>query len=837
MIPAVVLCGALMLTNAQTNAPLGRQDHPRAPTGVLVPSNQILRPVGMRAEFTARPTDIAISPDGQSVAVAISTWVAVYSFAGVFQRTLLLPAAATYSGLAFSPDGKRLAVSSAAGVTLFWMVGEARPVTIPVPDKIPCGLVFDPARPFLYVALNGTNMLARIDLNQSMVTATIDVAVAPLNVTLTPDGRQLFISNWGGRRTVATDLTASSAGSKIVVDKRGVAASGIVSVVDLSTFVRVADIEVGLHPGGIQASPDGKVVAVANANSDSVSLIDPSSLAVVATVNLPAYPEKYIGSSPTSVAFGADSNRLYVSCAGNNSVTVLALRNGIYEVDNVLPTDWYPVAVAAISRSGGDVVFVANAKGSSSRAGVAPFSASKRPGSLIRIDMQKLVPQGPPRKHLGPPTIASLNAPFQKISLPVGSPSNLAELGIQHVFLIIKENRTYDQVLGDLPVGNGDPGLSIYGRDVTPNHHALASGFVTLDNFSATGVVSADGHQWITQAMASDYIERSAAAGWPRSYPYSGEDPLAFAPTGFIWDNALGHGLSVRVYGEFTLAAIPYTRSWTEYLLDAASPQLRYATPSRNTVTSTANIIERDYPTFAMNVPDQFRARIFLDKFRQFVSQGQMPNLVLIWLPADHTAGTAPGAPSPASMVADNDLALGNIVEAISSSPYWASSAIFVTEDDSQDGVDHVDGHRTICLVASPYARRAALDSTSYNQTSIVRTIEDLLGLPPMNKFDAAALPMRSVFTTTPDFTPYRALPNGTSLWVMNANAGLLKGREQSDALASQKMNFSVPDAAPERTLNRILWRAAKGPNAKYPKVPHRPDCEVDDDEGTEMKK
>jgi hypothetical protein len=242
-------------------------------------------------------------------------------------------------------------------------------------------------------------------------------------------------------------------------------------------------------------------------------------------------------------------------------------------------------------------------------------------------------------------------------------------------------------------------------------------------------------------------------------------------------------------------------------------------------------IIEPDYPAFALNVPDQFRARIFLNKFQQYVASGKMPNLVIIWLPSDHTAGITPGYPAPANMVADNDLALGQIVQAISTSSYWPNSAVIVTEDDAQNGVDHVDGHRTLCLVASPYARRGIVDSTSYNQTSIVRTIEDLLGMKPMNKFDASALPMKSVFQTVPNMSPYLAVPNLTPLAQINPPARTLKGPQQKAALASLKMDFVHPDAAPEGPLNRILWHAAKGWDARYPKIPHRPDCKIDDDD------
>jgi DNA-binding beta-propeller fold protein YncE len=790
--------------------------------GYLVPSNQFLQPAGSRVEFPGSPTDLAVSPDGSIVALSVSDHVLLYTPAGSLLRTVQLPGAATYSGLIFSADGQSIAASNALGVSIFGVAAGSPVVTVTVPDPVPCGLAFDPVRPYLYVALNNTNRVARIDLGQMLVTDTAPVGVAPVGVAITPAGDSLFVSNWGGRLPVASDLTAPSAGTQVVVDSRGIAASGTVSALSLASFQVIGNIAVGLHPGAIRMSPDGAMAAVANANSDSVSFVDTASLTVTGTTVLTAFPRGYAGSSPTALAFSADSSRLYVACAGNNSVVALALKDGSYQVKASAPTDWYPVALAIGPQAGKTTVFVANAKGIGSRDGGSPYAVESRLGTWGRFAADDMI---------SPSRVSSLNNLFENTPVPLGSPANLKDLGIQHVFLIIKENRTYDQILGDLGQGNGAPALATYGAQVTPNHHLLASQFVTLDNFYSTGVVSADGHQWITQAMATDYIERSLSAAWPRSYPYAGGDPLAFAPTGFIWDNALRNGLSVRIFGEFTQAAATYSQTWTEYLADAQAAQMQYAAPSHSPVAPVNAIIEPDYPSFALNVPDQFRARIFLEKFQRYVASGNVPNLVIIWLPSDHTAGITPGYPAPADMVADNDLALGQIIQAISTSPYWPSSAVLVTEDDAQNGVDHVDGHRTICLVASPYARHRAVDSTSYNQTSIVRTIEDLLGLPPMNKFDAAALPMKSLFVTVPNLAPYLALPNLTPLARINPPANSLKGAERRAALASLKMDFVHPDAAPENEVNRFLWHAAKGWNVRYPKVPHRPDCRVDDDD------
>jgi YVTN family beta-propeller protein len=691
---------------------------------------------------------------------------------------------------------------------------------------LPCGLVFDPAAEVLYVALNKSNQVARIDLAENRITDVLPVGIAPLGVAIHPGGNRLYVTNSGGRVPLPGDRVAVSSGARVVVDERGIASSGTVSVIDLPGFTIAGSVEVGLHPTGVQASPDGTLVAVANANSDSISLINASTLSVAASTDIPAFPQGHSGSSPTALAFNREGTRLFVTCGGNNSVVALALQDGQYQIDSSAPVDWYPVSVAV----GDGAVFVANAKGVGLIGG-AKSNVHSRSGTIVSI---------PFAAFDGSDAVARLNDPFDTYPAPAFPPEGgglargrarprtrnpFGNLGVRHVFLIIKENRTYDQVLGDLRVGNGDPSLAIYGANITPNHHRLASEFVTLDNFYATGTVSADGHQWITQAMTSAYVERGYTAAWPRSYPYSGEDPLAFVSTGFLWENARRNGFTVRIFGEFTQQAMPYPHSWTEYLADAAAPQIRYSASSSSALESIREIIEPAYPTFALNVPDQFRARIFLDKFREYEANGNLPNLAILWLPSDHTAGTSPGYGTPASMVADNDLALGRIVEAISNSSYWRSSAVFVVEDDAQDGFDHVDGHRTVCLVASPYARRAVVDSTSYNQTSIVRTIEDLLGLRPMNKFDAAALPMRSVFTSTPDFAPYVASPNRVRIDAVNPSAAALKRRQRKDAAASAKMDFSHPDAAPEDILNQILWRAAKGDAKRCPRTRHATAC------------
>jgi YVTN family beta-propeller protein len=797
---------------------------------VLVTTNQVVDPAGRRVQFAGRPMDLAVSPAGDRVAVLLSGSLRIFTPSGQAVRTI--PVNPSAGGMAFRPDGARILISQLKangeqGIAVVDPAAAAAPAWIPLPaNSAPAGIAIDSAGSFAYVALNRANLLARVDLASGLV-ATVPVGVAPFGVALTLDGTRLFVTNQAGSRPAAGQTTAPSAGTPILIDERGIARSGSVSVIDTGGFKVIAELPTGLLPGAVTMSPDGLLAAVANANSDSVTIFRTDTLRRDSNLPVPALPQAS-GSSPTAVAFNAAGDRLYVACGGNNSVAVLQRnplrpfdrrrRSTAYSVIGAFPTDWYPMSIAAAADG---TLFVANSKGIGTRNAASRFTITAWTGTMNIIDPQA-IESGLTR------AASDANQPFSSAALPAGAPADLHSLGIDHVFFIIKENRTYDQVLGDAGSGNSDPTLTNYGAAVTPNHHALAAQFVLLDNFFAAGTVSPDGHQWLTQAMVTPYLER-AFPTFIRSYPYSGEDPLAFAPTGFLWTNAQAHGLSVRVYGEYTLAAASYPLKWADYLLDA-SGAMQSLTPAGSPIAALNPLVDHAYPAFALNVPDQYRARIFLDRFQQFQAANTLPNLVILQLPADHTVGVTPNSPSPNAMVADNDLAVGRIVDAISNSPYWPRSAIFITEDDAQDGVDHVDGHRTLCLVISPYTRRRAVDSTHYNHTSIVRTIEDLLGLPPMNKFDAAALPMRSVFTIKPDLTPYVAQPNQVSLLQLTPALAALSGAELRAALQSKAMNFSVPDAAPEDELNRILWHAARGWQTPFPRVPHGPGCPPEKD-------
>ena len=415
------------------------------------------------------------------------------------------------------------------------------------------------------------------------------------------------------------------------------------------------------------------------------------------------------------------------------------------------------------------------------------------------------------------------NQPPRPVPERIGEPSL-----IRHVVYIIKENRTYDQVFGALKNGRGNAELCIFGREITPNMHKLADEFGLLDNTYCAGILSADGHQWSTTAMSTDYMEKSFA-GFPRSYPdgmgIDDVDALAYSPAGFIWDNALKHNISIRNYGEFMMPTVRWRdpnragspgftdcyQTWkgeSDAVIFSCEPGIETIRPFSPT----------GYVGWEMSVPDQYRADFIINELNQFTQRGEFPALTIICLPNDHTSGTSPGCPTPAACMADNDLAFGRIVEALSHSPFWKEMVIFAIEDDPQAGWDHISGYRTTAWCISPWSRRGQTISTLYNTTSVLRTIEQILGLPPMNRFDASATPMFDCFTDQPDFTSYDAVANRVPLDQMNPEPHSIHDPQlRRDAEVSATLNFRQIDAAPEDTLNQILWRSQRGTAIPYP--------------------
>ncbi len=674
------------------------------------------------------------------------------------------------------------------------------------------------------VPLTRDNQLAVIDLEANQIIGKAATGIAPFGAVVNGQGTAAYVSNWGGRRAVAGERTAPTGlapdADQVVINEQGIAATGTVTRIDLGKLQPTHTIAVELHPTAMVWDEEHARLYVANGNRDSVSVIDTEQNRVAATWRIQPFEQKVAGIAPTALALGPGGRKLYVACGGINAVAVLDVPAG-GRIDGLIPTGWYPNGLSL--SADGRRLAVASLLGAGSGWREEPrkrFVHAYR-GSVSVLDLPNM-PQlasyttaVAENNHLRIGSFRRLPEQARKTA-PVAIPARAGEPSlIEHVVYIVKENRTYDQVLGDIAKGNGDPSLVMFGEPITPNQHRLANQFVLLDNFFATGGNSGDGHQWVTQANETDYCLWPGYAG--RSYPFDGTDPIAYSEGGFLWDAALKLGKTVRVYGEY----VPRVESKAPRLelLERwqKGEDFSRTWQSRSPIPTLDRLLARSFPGYSTTIPDVIRAQIFLADLKRWEAEGRMPNLTLIQLPSNHTSGASPGHSTPQAMVADNDLALGRIVEALSRSRFWRKMAIFVVEDDAQNGVDHVDGHRTIAFAISPYIKRGHIDSTFYSHQSIVKTIELILGLPTLSLFDLIANDMRASFQDEPDMSPYSAVTPSQSLFDMNPPVSALKGEARKAAIASAKMRWDVPDAAPTARLNRIVWHMVKGWNTPYP--------------------
>ena len=851
----------------------------RTDGSAVLPTDQMITPAGRLVAFEGRPTAIAIRPDGRTAAVLKSAspyvgpgrpehiLIVDLDTAQVKQRfrpeeptsstdnPLFMDVQGSFTGIVYDATGTKLYASDASGsivvakVAADGTLSASHRIPLPVADPKrgsslfvpdgrntanPGGLALSPDGRRLYVALNMNNSLAVIDLASNAVVSEIPMGNAPHSVLV--EGARAYVTNEGGQPATGSQYTNLSAGTPMVADpKTGRPTTGSVSVVDLNSDKVVASISVGLHPTAMLSHE--RLLFVANTNSDSVSVIDTRNLVVIKTITIQPFSNAPFGSSPDALAM-LPQGRLAVSLGANNAVSIYDWRGPSVPSTllGLIPTAWYPSDIAWDGRRNRLVVSALKGLGPDASEQGGAHNVLQLAGSLslisipTRAQLVKQTRQVAANNRwdtglAGPRTDRSSGAP-KAVPGHIGDPSL-----IRHVIYIIKENKTYDEVFGDDSRGNSDPKLVEFGSSITPNEHALTAQFPLLDNFYVGSLASADGHEWANSAFVTDYVERGFAHAWQRSYPFNGGDSLAYAPSEFIWENALRHGKSVRVFGEFAPRFDgPRERfgRWEDWYRDARIMEGKLAGElhvrpgefaARADIPSLDAILDRDFPPYDTHIPDQYRADVFLADFARRVTNHDLPDLTIMTLCDDHTSGVEPGVPTPRAQIADNDLAFGRIVEAVSNSPYWRDTAIFVVEDDAAGGLDHVDGHRSPGFAISPYARHGYVDHTYYTQIDVVRTIEQILGLPPMNQHDLAATPMWTAFTDSPDFATYRALPNEVPLDEMNPATSASRIQREWQQL-SVKMFAAwppIPDEQDPNLLNRAIWYGTNGFGRPYP--------------------
>lgn len=751
--------------------------------GRVVSADQYIAPYGDRLVIDdGKIMSSTVSPDGSRLAASVTdgdaSLVVVDLATGKIKQRVGTNAAddlrissnaVGQEGPVYSPDGKQLWLGQLDGYTKFTVTEDgtlADPVTVKIPadggkQALAAAAVFSADGSTVYSAVNGQNRVVAIDAATGTVKQSWTVGNAPRGMARVGD--KLYVSNEGGRPAKAGDSTLNSYGTPVPADpKTGATTTGTVSVIDLADpSAAVRTINVGLHPTAVYARRGA--VFVTNTADNDVSVIDTAKGKVVQTISTQPWPEASVGYEPDAVTL-TDDGHLLVTLGRADAVAVYRYTSPQEPVSYVglLPTDYFPAEITTVGKK----VVVSHTRGiDARRPAAAGHGTHDTTSSLtqftlpsdraIRSQTAKVFRQN--GWSAGSVRLAKGhgNARPQPVPTRIGDPSTS-----KHVFLIVKENRTYDQVLGDVPEGNGDPSLTQFGENVTPNQHALAKQFGLYDNTYDIGTNSAEGHNWLMQADNPEYTE-SSAGEYKRSYDTE-DDALGHQKTGFLWTGAQAAGKSVRDFGEFQqFLTKPSGASWQNLYCDAKNMAATgrttaYPLNSSSPIPSLNSVSVPGFPKFDTSVPDLYRYEIWKQDFEK----NGPANLNMFWLSSDHTGGPA----APAAQVADNDLATGKIIDRISHSKYWKDSAIFVVEDDSQAGLDHVDGHRAPVQIISPWAQHGTVDSHYYSQITMIRTIEQILGIHPMNQKDSAATPMRAAFTRRPDYTPFTALPNRTSL-------------------------------------------------------------------------
>ncbi len=713
------------------------------------------------------------------------------------------------------------------------------PATVAIPNQILFHI--ENNTPYLYVVLNGNNQLVKINFLNHQKIWTANIGEAPFGICIIKG--KAYVTNWAG--PTVRDSTKETAGipwgNVYTNPTTGGTQQGSVSVIDVTNGATIHELAIGLHPNVIISSPDKNFLYIANANSDYISVVDVAKETVIDSIAVGLFSNQniYYGSSPDGLCISPDGTMLYVVNGLDNAVAVVHLGNSVSSmgkgktvVQGYIPTEAYPSGIALLNNQfyvtnleakGAHILSQANEFKQLDGAPKQAFSIHKELTSVSLIPIPTkpqllLYTKRVRQLSLSYRLVASLNPLPRKNVAPEPVPQRIGEPSVfKHVVYIIKENKTYDQVYGDVKEGNGDSNLCVYGKFITPNQHELSRRFSLLDNYYASGKSSAEGHQWTDAAMVSDYVEKNVRA-WFRSYPHRQEDALVYNKAGFIWNDALDHGKKVRIFGEACTTHYDTKMNWFTIYNKYISHDSLYL-KNTTTIARIRPVIHPSYPDCDNFVfTDQMRADAFINEWNSYEAApgDSLPDLMILSIPDDHTAGTTPGFPTPRAMVADNDLALGRIIQTITNSRFWDSTVVFVTEDDSQSGWDHVSSYRTIGLVISPYSELQQAIHTNYNQTCIVRTIEQILGIPPMNIIDATALPMFDCFTNIKNTNSFRFIASNIALDEKNKPLAALKGKALYYANLSKTSAFKELDTGDDDNMNRILWFAAKG-NQPYP--------------------
>ncbi|MCA9190563.1 MAG: beta-propeller fold lactonase family protein [Planctomycetales bacterium] len=787
---------------------------------VLLPTQWSLNPAGKHLQVGDFPVTIEMHPLESYAAVLHAGYgdheivvIELNDFSIVSRVSL----PETFVGLRFNSTGDRLYASGAEQEVVHQFTFQKgnlfnHEIIQVVPadqSQVPAGITVSSDDTTLYVACPWGNSVCVLPLDSPTKKQFIKFAPDSFPYFALPDAnnQRLYVSLWG---------------------------KSAIAVVNLANLEIIDNWNTESHPTESLLTQDQQTLYVACANSNCVTVIDTESGKSLEVISSALYPTAANGSTPNSVSLSPDENVLLIANATNNNIAVIDVQHrGHSRSLGFVPVGWYPTCARFGPHD--ENIYVANGKGllpKANRHGPNPLSRVPKTvqeyiGGLFQGTISKIEPPSP-AEMIDLTQMAFACSPLREDQAPVVTPSESnnpipAQVGeespIKYCIYIIKENRTYDQVLGDLPQGNGDPSLCIFPRHVTPNHHALAEQFVLLDNFYVESEVSADGHEWSMAAYATDFVEKT----WPLKYrgsregklkyPAEGTYEIAQPSSGYIWDKAKAAGVSYRSYGEFI-----------------SNPVTQGAKATAK-VKSLEGHFDPDFHGYDLDYRDVDRAARFLSELERFEREGDMPRLQILRIPNDHTYGTAVGKLTPTAMVADNDLAFGQIVEGLSKSKFWPELAIFVVEDDAQNGSDHVDAHRTIAFAISPYVKRGYVDSSMYSTSSLLRTIELILGMEPMTQFDAAALPMYASFTPELNSATYKHLPAQVNLQERN-------DQHAFGAQLSATFDFSQEDAADDLLLNEVIWRSVRGPESPMP-APVRAgfvfaSIDIDDDDDAE---